>query len=121
MVVRMGWDARPRDPQRLRGFAIVGVMIRRKRMWLGWTQRVLGAQAGIDQSVISRLENGRQYGLHWKRFADIAAALDGFDLVIRSRIEAPPQRFAREPTTRPMVIDLELGPEDDANEDEDDR
>jgi transcriptional regulator with XRE-family HTH domain len=103
----MGWDVRPRDPQRLRGFAIVGRMIRRKRMWLGWTQRMLGAQAGIDQSVISRLENGRQYGLHWKRFADIAAALDGFDLVQRSRIDALPQRRAHGPP-RPAVIDLEL-------------
>src|SRR5690348_13512089 len=97
------WE-RPRDPQRLRGFEIVGTMIRRKRIWLGWTQRMLEGQSGIDQTVISRLENGKQYGLHWKRFADLVAALDGFELSTRhERREWPPQR-------PPARIDLERGP-----------
>ena len=89
-------------------------MIRRKRMWLGWTQRMLAAQAGIDQSVISRLENGRQYGPHWKRFADIAAALDGFDLVTRSLVEAPSPRPGPATNQGPIELDLELDSDEDA-------
>jgi transcriptional regulator with XRE-family HTH domain len=106
------WEQRPRDPQRQRGFELVGAMIRRKRMWLGWTQRVLESQSGIDQTVISRLENGRQYGLHWKRFADLVVALDGFDLVTRSaRLDLQPPRV-------PDRIDL--GGYDAEDDDDDD-
>ena len=47
-------------------------------MALGWTQRQLEAQSGVDQTVISRIENGKQYGIRWSRFALLVDALGGF-------------------------------------------
>ena len=37
------------------------------------------ADRGIDQTVISRIENGKQYGLRWSRFADLVDALGGLE------------------------------------------
>src|SRR4051812_33224405 len=68
-----------RDPQRQRGFDLFGQTLRRRRRWLGWTQRQLEAYSGIDQTVISRLENGKQYGLRWARLADLIDALGGLE------------------------------------------
>src|SRR3954453_15292929 len=64
-----------RDPQRQHGFDLFGETLRRRRRWLGWTQRQLEAYSGIDQTIISRLENGKQYGLRWARLADLIDAL----------------------------------------------
>ena len=75
----MAWDAAPRDLQEQRCFDLIGAQIRRKRHWLGWTQRRLEAYSGIDQTVISRIENGKQYGLRWVRFARLVDALDGLE------------------------------------------
>jgi len=67
----------PRDPQEKHGFALIGVEIRRRRLLLGWSQRVLERYSGIDQTVISRLENGKQFGMRWARFARLVDALGG--------------------------------------------
>ena len=75
----MTWDQRPRDPQQQHGFDLIGATIKRRRVWLSWTQRQLEAQSGIDQTVLSRIENGKQYGLRWSRFADLVDALGGLD------------------------------------------
>jgi transcriptional regulator with XRE-family HTH domain len=75
----MAWDALPRDAQEQRGFDLLGAQIRRKRQSLGWTQRRLEAYSGIDQTVISRIENGKQYGLRWVRLARLVDALDGLE------------------------------------------
>ena len=69
-----------RDPQRQRGFDLFGQTLRRRRLWLGWTQRQLEAYSGIDQTVICRLENGKQYGLRWARLADLIDALGGLEV-----------------------------------------
>src|SRR4051794_8076214 len=69
-----------RDPQRQRGFDLFGETLRRRRRWLGWAQRQLEAYSGIDQTVISRLENGKQYGLRWARLADLIDALGGLEV-----------------------------------------
>src|SRR4051794_36498804 len=69
-----------RDPQRQHGFDLFGETLRRRRRWLGWTQRQLEAYSGIDQTVISRLENGKQYGLRWARLADLIDALGGLEV-----------------------------------------
>ena len=73
----MRWIPGPRDPQQQRGFERIGAMVKRRRLALRWTQRFLENQSGIDQTVISRIENGRQYGLRWSRFADLVEALGG--------------------------------------------
>ena len=78
----MTWFQRPRDPQEQHGFDLIGATIKRRRASLGWTQRYLEAQCGIDQTVISRIENGKQYGLRWSRFADLVDALGGFDVAL---------------------------------------
>jgi transcriptional regulator with XRE-family HTH domain len=76
----MAWDDVRRTPEEQRGFDLVGSLIRRKRVALGWSQRTLEAYSGIDQTVISRIENGKQYGLRWVRFARLVDALDGLEL-----------------------------------------
>ena len=77
----MAWfKQRPRDTQQQRGFDLFGRTLRRRRHWLGWTQRQLEAYSGIDQAVISRLENGKQYGLRWARLAELIDALGGLDV-----------------------------------------
>ena len=75
----MAWDPRPRNASERRGFELIGAMIKRRRQSLGWTQRALEARSGIDQTVISRLENGKQYGLRWSRFAYLVDSLGGLD------------------------------------------
>lgn len=86
----MPWDDRPRDPQTQRGFDLIGAMIRRRRLWLGLTQRDLARRADIHQSVISRIENGKQYGLRWNRFAELINALGGLDIPVQqSRPDSP--------------------------------
>jgi transcriptional regulator with XRE-family HTH domain len=71
------WFERRRDPQEQHGFDLIGAEVRRRRYALGWSQRVLEAQSGIDQTVISRIENGKQYGIRWSRFARLVDALGG--------------------------------------------
>ena len=92
----MTWNQRPRDPGQQLGFDVIGAALKRRRLLLGWTQRYLEAQSGIDQTVISRLENGRQYGLRWSRFADLINVLGHLDLPSETR-----------PRVRTDVIDLE--------------
>ena len=74
----MTWFGRPRDPQEQRGFDLIGTEVKRRRVALGWTQRQLEGQSGVDQTVISRIENGKQYGIRWSRFALLVDALGGF-------------------------------------------
>ena len=77
----MAWfEGRLRDPQQQHGFDMFGRTLRRRRIWLGWTQRQLAAYSGIDQAVISRLENGKQYGLRWARLAELIDALGGLEV-----------------------------------------
>jgi transcriptional regulator with XRE-family HTH domain len=100
------WFDRPRDPQEQHGFDLIGAQVKQRRVALGWTQRMLEAYSGIDQTVISRIENGKQYGIRWSRFALLIDALGGF---------GPPP--AREPWPGPRlplpnsqpVVDLSTG------------
>ena len=114
----MTWFERPRDPQEQHGFELIGATVKRRRVSLGLTQRHLEALSGIDQTVISRIENGKQYGLRWSRFANLVDALGGFDVAL-----APWATPGREPSARaaaapPRVDRIDLGaglgdPEDD--------
>ncbi len=121
----MPWYQRTRDPQEQRGFLLIGALVYDKRIALSWTQRMLEAVSGIDQTVISRIENGKQYGLRWSRFALLVDALGGLG-------PATPRGpwpglanvspIAPDPIgNRSQVIDLASGPDVwDENEDEDD-
>ncbi len=69
----------PRHETEQRGYDLIGEMLKLRRLGAGLTQRRLETLTGIDQTVISRLENGKQYGLRWSRFAILVATLDGLD------------------------------------------
>jgi transcriptional regulator with XRE-family HTH domain len=75
----MTWREPLTDSRRQRGWDLLGAAIRRRRLSLQWTQRLLEAESGIDQTVISRIENGKQYGLRWSRLAELVDALGGLD------------------------------------------
>jgi DNA-binding XRE family transcriptional regulator len=58
-------------------FAYLGVVIKTARLRLGYTQRHLERLSGVDQTTISRLENGRLTTLRLVRLAAIFVALRG--------------------------------------------
>lgn len=79
----MSWDneggGRPRLPFEQQGFDLIGASVRQRRRVLGLSQTDVERMTGIDQSTLSRLENGRRFGLRWRRFATLVAALGGLD------------------------------------------
>jgi len=78
----MPWDVTGRRihrPEVIRGWALMGVAVRRRREALALSQRGLQKRCGVSQSVISRLETGTLKGLSWSRFAALVDAMDGLD------------------------------------------
>jgi len=75
---RRRWEhsLNPRDRAEQRGYDAIGATLKERRLAAGLTQRELETLTGIDQTVISRLENGKQYGLRWSRYAILVAVLD---------------------------------------------
>ena len=65
------------DDQTRRGFQLVGQVVRTRRQRMGLSQRALERLCGVDQTVISRLENGQLASLRWSRFAALVAVLGG--------------------------------------------
>lgn len=62
------------------GMAAIGDSVREARRRAGMSQRHLAKVCGLDQSVISRLENGKLANLRWWRFAALVGALgDAWD------------------------------------------
>jgi transcriptional regulator with XRE-family HTH domain len=59
----------------LAGMVAIGESVREARRRAGLSQRHLGKQCGLDQSVISRLENRKLANLRWWRFAALVGAL----------------------------------------------
>ena len=115
----MTWREPLPGSRRQRGWILLGVAIRRRRLSLHWTQRVLEAESGIDQTVISRVENGKQYGLRWVRLAELVDALGGLD-ARGSEASAPlarPRYATPEPRPR---IDLIDGADEPIGDDESD-
>jgi predicted transcriptional regulator len=85
----MAWESfavREMDPLTMLGFELVGDLVRRRRQRFAISQRQLEHLSGVDQTVISRLENGKLRGLRWSRFADLVGALGESD---------PPPRWTR--------------------------
>jgi transcriptional regulator with XRE-family HTH domain len=101
----MVWPVRPRDQEQQDGFDAVGAMVRRRRVWLGWSQRYLEMRSGVDQTVISRIENGKRYGIRWSRFATLIGAMGGLDIPDATVTPRPKPRD-RALSHRPGVIDL---------------
>jgi len=58
---------------------LIGAALKRRRLRLGLTQMDVHRMTGIDQSVISRIERARRWGLAWRRFAVLVEALGGLD------------------------------------------
>ena len=84
-----------------RGYDLIGAMLKRRRLLAHLTQREVEKLTGIDQTVISRLENGRQYGLRWSRFAILVARLDGLD---EATAAPPPPWWVRMGITPPPFM-----------------
>ena len=80
-VCRMSWDPQPwpTDRRVIRGLELIGATIRRRRLRLALSQRQLQYLSGVQQSSISRLENGILTGLRWQKFARLVDALDGVE------------------------------------------
>ncbi len=79
-IVAMPWDSFLLDwddDLTARGFAALGRLVRRRRHQLGITQKELEWLSGIDQTLISKLENGRLKGMRWSRFGRLVGALGG--------------------------------------------
>ena len=110
----MAWFDRQRDPQEQHGFDLIAAEVKRRRVALNWTQRMLEAYSGVDQTVISRIENGKQYGIRWSRFALLVDALGGFG-PLHAREPWPGSRLP--PPAPQTVVDLSTG-EIDADSDD---
>ena len=84
------------------GLEILGAAIRRARYGANLTQAALERRSGVDQTTISRLENGNLAGLRLQKVAALVAALNGFPIIdsrspeeLRQRKEAISQLRAR--------------------------
>jgi predicted transcriptional regulator len=64
-------------PEIEHGLDLIGAVVRAGRKDRGWSQYALERASGVDQTVISRLENGLLTSLRLIRLAAIFAALDG--------------------------------------------
>ena len=71
------FDVANNDRRTLQGLQCIGRAVRQRRQRLGLSQRQLESLSGVDQTVISRLENGRLGGLRWSRFARLVGVLGG--------------------------------------------
>ena len=67
----------PLTDRQVEGLQLLGAQLRRARLGNGWSQRRLERASGIDQTTISRLENGRLASLRLVRIAALMQALSG--------------------------------------------
>jgi transcriptional regulator with XRE-family HTH domain len=124
MIAPMPWDSFLLDwddDLTARGFAALGALVRRRRRQLRITQRELEWLSGIDQTLISKLENGRLKGMRWSRFGRLVGALGGL-----AEDDPEPewrQRGGRSGIEgarwRPRAISLEADDEDDEDDEDD--
>lgn len=68
-----------RWPDEQRGLEMMGTALKRRRVRLNLTQMDLERMTGIDQTVISRIERARRWGISWRRFALLVSVLGGLD------------------------------------------
>jgi transcriptional regulator with XRE-family HTH domain len=67
----------PLTADEMAGLRLIGMQLKRARYELGWTQRRLEQASGVDQTTISRLENGRLAHFSLLRLGLLALALGG--------------------------------------------
>jgi transcriptional regulator with XRE-family HTH domain len=105
----MPWDtidSEYRDPVVQRGMELIGAAVRRRRERLGWSQRELERRTRVDQTTISRLENGRRVGLRLARLARLVAVLGGLDFD-GGRVDRPPGGRSKPPSIRSMYAQIQ--------------
>ncbi len=82
----MPWErsnaSKPR-PEVARGIAMIGEAVLRRRTALRLSQRDVQRLSGMDQAMVSRLENGKLHNLRFARLARLVDALDGLDFGVR--------------------------------------
>jgi len=70
----------PFSPQVVSGMRAIGRTVRAARHRAGLRQTDLERRSGLDQTIISRIENGKLDSLAWWRFASLVGALgDAWD------------------------------------------
>jgi transcriptional regulator with XRE-family HTH domain len=69
------WKGLPYNPQTVAGMEAFGRSLRAARLRAGLSQAALERLSGLDQTVISRLENGRLGSLVFWRLASLIGAL----------------------------------------------
>jgi transcriptional regulator with XRE-family HTH domain len=78
----MAWTTEARDRRSTdvqRGWELLGLAVKRRRVAMGWSQRDLQRASGLNQSAISRLERGILSGIRFSTFARLVAAMNGLD------------------------------------------
>ena len=71
----------PLSEREMTGLRDLGTVLKRARLGLGWSQRGLESRSGVDQTTISRLENGRLVNFSLQRLASLIQVLRGrFDI-----------------------------------------
>lgn len=71
----------PLNERQMAGLRDLGAMLRSARLGLGWSQRGLERRSGVDQTTISRLENGRLAYFSLVRLGGLIGVLRGrFDI-----------------------------------------
>ncbi|MGK2851078.1 MAG: helix-turn-helix domain-containing protein [Candidatus Limnocylindrales bacterium] len=113
----MPWDEAGiwvRDPLAQPGMVLLGAALKRRRLKLGLSQTRLERMTGIDQTTISRFENGKRCGLRWWRFAVLVAVLGGLDFGDLSGIGA----YGRRRPVNPYLAARALAEAEDEDEDD---
>jgi transcriptional regulator with XRE-family HTH domain len=72
-----GSKGAPLTDRQVQGLQLIGLQLKRARIGIGWTQKRLERASGVDQTTISRLENGRLASLRLVRIAALMQALNG--------------------------------------------
>ncbi len=71
----------PLSEREMTGLRDLGTVLKRARLGLGMSQRGLERRSGVDQTTISRLENGRLAYFSLVRLGSLIEALRGrFDI-----------------------------------------
>ena len=86
------------------GMRRLGEQLRRARLGRGWSQRGLERASGVDQTTISRLENGRLVNLGFLRIVALVAALEGTWQIFPPDPPDPPTPSALLPPPLPSDI-----------------